>query len=59
MVAAARWARTGCSPVATSQGPSSFPKSEAAAKRVLSLPMHGFLDDATQDRIVDAIRAAV
>ena len=41
------------------QGVGSFPKSEAAAKRVLSLPMHGFLDEATQDRIVDAIRDAV
>ena len=41
------------------QGPGSFPKAEAAAKRVLSLPMHGFLDEATQDRIIDAVRASV
>lgn len=36
----------------------SFPKAEAAARRVMSLPMHPFLDDATQDRIVAAVRAA-
>lgn len=36
-----------------------FPKSDRAAQRVLSLPMHPFLDDATQDRIVDAVVRAV
>jgi UDP-2-acetamido-2-deoxy-ribo-hexuluronate aminotransferase len=41
------------------QGEGSFPKAEAAARRVLSLPMHPFLDEATQDRIVAAVRAAV
>ena len=41
------------------QGPGSFPKAEAAANRVLSLPMHGFLDEATQDRIIDAVLASV
>jgi len=37
----------------------SFPKSEAAARRVMSLPMHPYLDEATQDRIVAAVREAV
>jgi UDP-2-acetamido-2-deoxy-ribo-hexuluronate aminotransferase len=36
-----------------------FPKSDAAARRVMSLPMHAFLDEATQDRIVAAVRKAV
>jgi len=36
----------------------SFPKSDHAAKRVMSLPMDAFLDEATQDRIVAAVRAA-
>jgi len=40
-------------------GEGSFPKAEAAARRVMSLPMHPFLDEATQDRIVAAVRAAV
>jgi UDP-2-acetamido-2-deoxy-ribo-hexuluronate aminotransferase len=40
------------------QGEGSFPVSEAAARRVISLPMHPFLDEATQDRIVAAVRAA-
>jgi UDP-2-acetamido-2-deoxy-ribo-hexuluronate aminotransferase len=35
-----------------------FPKSDCAAKRVMSLPMDAFLDEATQDRIVAAVRAA-
>ena len=39
-------------------GEGSFPKSDAAAKRVMSLPMDAFLDEATQDRIVAAVRAA-
>jgi UDP-2-acetamido-2-deoxy-ribo-hexuluronate aminotransferase len=37
----------------------SFPHSERAASRVLSLPMHPFLDEATQDVIVAAVRRAV
>jgi len=41
------------------QGEGSFPKSEAAARRVMSLPMHPDLDEATQDRIVAAVRSAV
>jgi UDP-2-acetamido-2-deoxy-ribo-hexuluronate aminotransferase len=32
-----------------------LPNSERAAGRVLSLPMHAYLDEATQDRIVDAV----
>ena len=40
------------------QGEGAFPKSDRAAKRVMSLPMHAFLDEATQDRIVAAVRAA-
>ena len=40
-------------------GEGSFPKSEAAARRVMSLPMHPDLDEATQDRIVAAVRSAV
>ena len=34
----------------------SFPVSEALAREVLSLPMHPYLDEATQRRIVDAVR---
>ena len=40
------------------QGEGTFPKSDYAAKRVMSLPMDAFLDEATQDRIVAAVRAA-
>lgn len=36
-----------------------LPVSEAAAGEVLSLPMHPYLDTVTQDRIIDAVRAAV
>jgi UDP-2-acetamido-2-deoxy-ribo-hexuluronate aminotransferase len=39
-------------------GEGAFPKSDFAAKRVMSLPMDAFLDEATQDRIVAAVRAA-
>ncbi len=39
-------------------GEGSFPVSEAAAKRVMSLPMHPFLDAATQERVVEALAAA-
>lgn len=37
----------------------SFPVSERLAREVISLPMHPYLDAATQDRIVAAVRAAV
>jgi UDP-2-acetamido-2-deoxy-ribo-hexuluronate aminotransferase len=40
------------------QGEGTFPESDHAAKRVMSLPMDAFLDEATQDRIVAAVRAA-
>lgn len=33
-----------------------FPESERAAREVLSLPMHPFLDEATQDQVVAALR---
>lgn len=36
-----------------------LPVSEAAAKDVLSLPMHPYLNIDDQDRVVDALRAAV
>ena len=41
------------------QGEGTLPRSDYAAKRVMSLPMDAFLDEATQDRIVAAVRAAV
>jgi len=37
----------------------SFPHSEAAARRVMSLPMHPFLDEATQDQVVAAVKQAL
>lgn len=37
----------------------SFPVAEAAGQRVMSLPMHPFLDDATQDAIVAAVKKAL
>ena len=36
-----------------------LPVSETLGKTVLSLPMHPYLDEATQDRIVDAVLASV
>lgn len=36
-----------------------LPVSESLAERVLSLPMHPYLDEATQDRIVTAVREAL
>ena len=39
--------------------PAGLPVSEALSERVLSLPMHPYLDRATQDRIVAAVKAAV
>ena len=38
---------------------SSFPVSEFVAKKVISLPMHPYLDNATQDIIVDAIKKSL
>jgi dTDP-4-amino-4,6-dideoxygalactose transaminase len=36
-----------------------LPVSDAVVPEVISLPMHPYLDDATQDRIVAAVRAAL
>jgi dTDP-4-amino-4,6-dideoxygalactose transaminase len=36
-----------------------LPVSDRLATDVLSLPMHPYLDDGTQDRIVAALRAAL
>jgi len=36
-------------------GPGGLPHTEAAAGRVVSLPMHPYLDEATQDRIIAAV----
>ena len=36
--------------------PGGLPVSEAKAETVLSLPMHAYLDEATQDRIIEAVR---
>jgi UDP-2-acetamido-2-deoxy-ribo-hexuluronate aminotransferase len=36
-----------------------FPHSEKAAQEVISLPMHPFLDEAAQDEIVAAVKAAL
>lgn len=44
---------------AAGMGPGSFPVAEAAAGRVLSLPMHPFLTSETQDVIVAALAAAL
>ncbi|MEC5206006.1 UDP-2-acetamido-2-deoxy-ribo-hexuluronate aminotransferase [Vogesella perlucida] len=41
------------------QGEGSFPVAEAAGRRVMSLPMHPFLDEATQDAIVAAVKKAL
>lgn len=38
-------------------GPGGLPVSEAKAERVLSLPMHPYLDEATQDRVIEAVRS--
>ena len=40
------------------EGEGSCPVSERLAKRVLSLPMHPYLDDATIERIAKLVRAA-
>jgi dTDP-4-amino-4,6-dideoxygalactose transaminase len=33
--------------------------SERLAEEVISLPMHAYLDEVTQDRIIDAVRRAL
>jgi dTDP-4-amino-4,6-dideoxygalactose transaminase len=35
------------------------PVSERLAEEVISLPMHAYLDDTTQDRIIEAVRRAL
>ena len=40
-------------------GAGSLPVSESLSKRILSLPMHPYMDEATADRICDALIAAV
>jgi dTDP-4-amino-4,6-dideoxygalactose transaminase len=37
--------------------PGGLPVSEAKAERVLALPMHPYLDEDTQTRIIDAVRS--
>jgi UDP-2-acetamido-2-deoxy-ribo-hexuluronate aminotransferase len=41
------------------QGEGRFPVSEAAARRVISLPMHPYLTEADQVRVVQAVRESV
>jgi UDP-2-acetamido-2-deoxy-ribo-hexuluronate aminotransferase len=41
------------------QGAGAFPVSEAAGRRVLSLPMHPYLTEAQQARVVQALRAVL
>jgi UDP-2-acetamido-2-deoxy-ribo-hexuluronate aminotransferase len=41
------------------QGEGTFPASESAARRVISLPMHPYLTDEQQSRVVDALAQAV
>jgi UDP-2-acetamido-2-deoxy-ribo-hexuluronate aminotransferase len=41
------------------QGEGAFPKSEAAARRVISLPMHPYLTEAQQVAVVKALKEAV
>jgi UDP-2-acetamido-2-deoxy-ribo-hexuluronate aminotransferase len=42
-----------------SAGEGGLPVSEQLAAEVLSLPMHGYLDASTQDRVIDAVRRAL
>ena len=41
------------------RSPSGLSISERLSEQVLSLPMHPYLDELTQDKIVDAVRGAV
>jgi UDP-2-acetamido-2-deoxy-ribo-hexuluronate aminotransferase len=34
-----------------------FPEAEKASREVISLPMHPFLTEASQDKIISAVRA--
>lgn len=40
-------------------GGNGLPQTEDAMKTVISLPMHAYLDEADQDRIIEALKAAV
>jgi UDP-2-acetamido-2-deoxy-ribo-hexuluronate aminotransferase len=40
-------------------GRGSFPLAEAAADHVVSLPMHPYLSEADQQKVVSAVRAAI
>jgi dTDP-4-amino-4,6-dideoxygalactose transaminase len=40
-------------------GAGAHPASEALSREVLSLPMHPYLDAATQDRVVDTLLGAI
>lgn len=40
-------------------GPGAFPEAERAAREVLSLPMHPFLSEPDQDKVVAALKAAL
>ena len=51
---------TGRPPIAISRSAQAgLPVSERLADEVISLPMHAYLDEPTQDRIVDAVRRAL
>jgi dTDP-4-amino-4,6-dideoxygalactose transaminase len=39
--------------------PGGLPVTETLAARVMSLPMHAYLDEATQDRIIEGLRASL
>ncbi|HUA54780.1 MAG TPA: DegT/DnrJ/EryC1/StrS family aminotransferase [Candidatus Sulfotelmatobacter sp.] len=39
--------------------PGGLPVTEAVAARVMSLPMHAYLDETTQDRIIEGLRASL
>jgi len=39
--------------------PGDFPVAEAAAREVVSLPMHAYLDERTQERIIQCVRRAL
>jgi UDP-2-acetamido-2-deoxy-ribo-hexuluronate aminotransferase len=40
-------------------GEGSFPRAEAAARRVMSLPMHAYMDAGQHDFIIEAVRTAL
>ena len=51
---------TGCRPTDSFRSvDNGIPVSDRLAEEVISLPMHAYLDAATQDRIIDATRRAL